>query len=185
MENVLDDVGKDLAKALAMVTKKAQEMGIDLDNLPDEPEPPPHESYPIFNVISKYGEKIEKMIKELGVVPIDTDKELIIKAVDVLSHSRHYIIAKVGRALSSKWEELRDPLDDIDDSKTSALFVYTAIERDSRALLALSRHKPLKYLKAKLLKYARLSLDMAQTIREEFFPEDKLKYEEFGYYDFR
>ena len=185
MENVLDDVGKDLAKALAMVTKKAQEMGIDLDNLPDEPEPPPHESYPIFNVISKYGEKIEKMIKELGVVPIDTDKELIIKAVDVLSHSRHYIIAKVGRALSSKWEELRDPLDDIDDSKTSALFVYTAIERNSRALLALSRHKPLKYLKAKLLKYARLSLDMAQTIREEFFPEDKLKYEEFGYYDFR
>ena len=185
MKNVLDDVGKDLAKALAMVTKKAQEMGIDLDNLPDEPEPPPHESYPIFNVIIKYGEKIEKVIKELEVVPIDIDKELIIKAVDVLFHSRYYIIAKIGRALSSRWEKLRDPLDDIDDSKTSALFAYTAIERNSKALLALSRHKPLKYLKARLLKSARLSLDMAQTIREEFFPEDKLKYEEFGYYDFR
>lgn len=184
MKNVLSDIGKDLAKTLAMVTKKAQEMGIDLDNLPDEPESPPHESYPIFNTVKKYGDKIEKTIKQLEVMPIDTDKEIVLKAVDAFSHSRHYIVAKIGRALFSKWEEAKDPQDDLDDSKTSAFLAYIAIDRNSKAFLSLAQQKPLMSMRIKYLKLAELSLSLCELIREEFFPDDKLEYEEFGYYDF-
>ncbi|GEM_PF-3208308 len=185
MKNVLEDVGKDLALAMAMVTKKAKEMGIDLDNLPDEEDDEPsHESYPIFNTIKKYGDKIEKEIKELEIIPVDADIQLVMKAVDAFSHSRHYIIAKIGRALSSRWDEAKDPDDDLNDSKTSAFLAYIAIERNSKAFLALAQHKPLKSIRIKHLKLAKLSLDLCELVKDEFFPGEKLEYEEFGYHDF-
>lgn len=185
MKNVFRDVGKDLAFAMAMVTKKAQEMGIDLENLPDEPEPPPHDSYPIFNIAQKYGNRVEKATHALQILPTDTNLELITRANDVFSHSRHYIIAKIGRALNSRWEEEQDPEDDLFDSKTSAFLAYIAVERNSRAFLTLAQHKPLKQMRKKHLQLAKLSLDMCEVIRKEFFPEDTLEYEEFGYNEFR
>jgi len=182
MKNVFEDIGKDLALVMAMVTKKAKEMGIDLDNLPDEEDDqPPHESYPIFNTVGKYGDKIEKEIKELEIIPIDADTELVMKTVDAFSHSRHYIVVKIGRALSSSWEEAKYPDDDLDDSKTSAFLAYIAIERNSRACLVLAEHKPLSPMKTKHLKLAKLSLNLCELIREEFFHGEKLEYEEFGY----
>lgn len=185
MKNVFEDIGKDLALSLAMVAKKAKEMGIDLDSLPDEEnDEPSHESYPIFNTVRKYGSKIENTIKELEIIPVDTDIQMVMKTADAFSHSRHYIIAKIGRALSSRWEEARDPDDDLDDSKTSAFLAYIAIERNSKAFLALAQHKPLKSMKIKHLKLAKLSLNLCEFIKEEFFPNEKLEYEEFGYYDF-
>ncbi|MBI2420932.1 MAG: hypothetical protein HYV38_02505 [Candidatus Levybacteria bacterium] len=185
MKNVFEDLGKDLALAMAMVTKKAKEMGIDLDNLPDEEdEAPPHESYPIFNTVGKYGNKIEGASKELKIIPIDTDTKLVLKAVDAFSHSRHYVVAKIGRVLSSRWEEAKDPDDDLDDSKTSAFLAYIAIDRNSRAFLALAEHKPLNSMKVKHLKLAKLSLELCELIKEEFFPDERLEYEEFGYNDF-
>lgn len=185
MKNVLGDIGKDLALSMAMVTKKAQEMGIDLDNLPDEPEPPRHDSYPIFKTVSKYVGRIEKAIQTLQLVSVDTKIELVTKAIDVLAHSRYYIVAKIGRALHSRWDEERDPNDDLNDSKTSALFAYIAIERNGTAFLALSSHKALIRMKKQNLQLAKLSLNMCVVIREEFFPEEKLVYEEFGYYESR
>ncbi|MBI2613995.1 MAG: hypothetical protein HYW62_04465 [Candidatus Levybacteria bacterium] len=185
MKNVFSDIGKDLAKALAMVTKKAQEMGIDIDNLPDEPEPPPHESYPIFIAIEKYAKRVEKSIRELQAVSLGTNFESLIKAINVFSHSRYYIVAKIGRALSSRWEEAKDPQDDLDDSKTSAFLAYIAIDRNSKAFLSLAQQKPLMSMRIKYLKLAELSLSLCELIRDEFFPDDKLEYEEFGYYDFR
>lgn len=184
-ENVFEDVGKDLAEAMTMVAKKAKEMGIDIDNLPDEEDDePPHESYPIFNTVGRYGDKIEKAIKELEIIPIDANTQLLMKAVDAFSHSRHYVVAKIGRALSSRWREAKDPDDDLDDSKTSAFLAYIAIERNSKAFLALAQHKPLKSMKIKYLKLAKLSLSLCELIKDEFFPDDKLDYKEFGYYDF-
>ncbi len=184
MKNVLKDVGQDLAKAIVMVSKKAEEMGIDLSNLPDEEDEPVKESYPIFNTVKKYADKIEKTIKQLEIIPIDSDKGIVLKAVDSFSHSRYYIIAKIGRAFSSKWEEAKYPEDDLDDSKTSAFLAYIVIDRNSRAFLALARHKPLMSMRIRYLKLAALSLSLCDLIREKFFPEDKLEYEEFGYYDF-
>lgn len=184
LKNVFKDVGENLANALIMVAKQAKEMGIDLDNLPDPPEPPPYESYPIFNTVSNYGKKVEKTITALQEVPVDADMDLVMKTVDALSHSRHYIIAKIGRATHSRWDEEQDPDDELDDSKTSAFLAYIAIERNSRALIALSRHKSLAYLKQKHLKLAQTSLRLCEAIKEEFFPEDKLVYEEFGQIDY-
>lgn len=185
MKNVLRDIGKDLALAMTMVSKKAREMGIDIDNIPDEEDSePPHESYPMFNTIKKYGDKIENAIKNLEIIPINADTHLVLKTVDVLSHSRYYIIAKIGRALSSRWDEAKYPEDDLDDSKTSAFLAYIAIERNSSAFLALSSHKPLVALKKKYLELAHASLVVCELIKEEFFQHDKLEYEEFGYSEF-
>jgi len=39
-------------------------------------------------------------------------------------------------------------------------------------------------MKTKHLKLAKLSLDLCELIKDEFFPEEKLEYEEFGYNDF-
>src|SRR3989344_5120286 len=146
--------------------------------------------YDMKNVFKEVGDNLAKVMvmvhqeaKRLGIDldNLDDDyKEVLKKTMDVFSHSRHYIIAKIGRALSSRWYEEQDPEDDTEDSKTSALLAYVAIERNSRAALALSRHKPLRDLKQKHLKFAKLSLEVAQTIKEEFFPKENLAYREFG-----
>lgn len=39
-------------------------------------------------------------------------------------------------------------------------------------------------MKIKYLKLAKLSLDLCELIREEFFHDERLEYEEFGYQDF-
>lgn len=184
LKNVFNDVGENLANALAMVAKQAGEMGIDLENLPDPPESPQYENYPIFNTVNKYGKTIEKTINALREIPIDADTEVVIKAAKALTHSRHYIIAKIGRAVHSKWDEKQDPSDELDDSKTSAFLAYIAIERNSRALLSLAKHQPLAYLKEKHLKLAHTSLKLCEAIAEDFFPKDNLVYEEFGYVEY-
>lgn len=180
-KNVFEDLADSLAQVHKMIEKDAKRLGIDLNNLPDEEdEAPPHESYPIFNLVGKYGDQVERIINGFKEVPTDTDIQLTMKAVDALSHSRHYILAKVGRALSSRWEEQKDPSDDLDDSKTSAFLAYIAIERNSRALITLSRHKSLRLSKEKFLRFAKVSLGMCEMIREEFFPQERLTYEDFG-----
>lgn len=178
---IFQDLADNLDKVRKMIEKDAR-LGIDLNNLPDEEDPAPEpETYPIFNIVRDYGDQVEKIIKNLSAVPIEADMELITKAVDALSHSRNYIIAKTARALDSKYEESGDPImEDLADSKTSALFAYIAIERNSRALLALAKHKPLSNLKAKHLKFAAVSLEVAQMIQDTFFPKDTLTYEELG-----
>ena len=125
-------------------------------------------------------ERVEKIINGFKEVPIDVDLKLLGVAIDVFAHSRYYIIAKTVRALHSRFEEEKDPEDDLYDSKTSALFAYMAIERNSRAALALANHKPLKAQKKKMLEFAKRSLEVCEILQKEFFPNDKLVYEEFG-----
>lgn len=186
MENVFKEVGKNLAETMAMIQEEAKRMGIDLDNVEDDyEEPPPARQYPIYKLVDKYGDQVERMIRNLSDIPIDTDSRLVAKAVDAFSHSRHYVVAKISRALSSRWEEERDPLIDADDAKTSAFLAYVAIERNCRAALALARHKPLRDLKQKHLKFAKLSLEMAGIIKQHFFPKYRLSsYREFGTEDY-
>ena len=178
--NVFKDIADNLAYTMTLIQKQAKEMGIDLDNLPDPEEPPPAENYPIYHLIQKYGKRVEKIINGFKEVPIDIDLKLLGVAIDVFAHSRYYIIAKTVRALHSRFEEEKDPEDDLYDSKTSALFAYMAIERNSRAALALANHKPLKAQKKKMLEFAKRSLEVCEILQKEFFPNDKLVYEEFG-----
>ncbi|OGK14244.1 hypothetical protein A3B40_04430 [Candidatus Roizmanbacteria bacterium RIFCSPLOWO2_01_FULL_37_16] len=183
--NVFKDVVESLAKVRKMLEKDAKRLGIDLSNLPDDyDEGPEPESYPIYRLIRKYGDRVEKIIKMFEAVPIDADEKLIKKALEALSHSRYYICAKIARTLNSRYEEQKDPEDDLFDSKTSAFFAFIAIERNLRALLALAKHKPLDSLREKLLRFAKISLEMADLIRLEFFPDNKLEYREFGGVEF-
>lgn len=182
-ENVFKDVASDLVESMRLIYEGARKWGIDLDSLPDEkePEPPRSDTYPIYRLITKYSDRVREITKELEVVPMETDMNLLEKAVDILAHSEHYIIAKIGRALNSRWRWRNDPImDDVHDDKTSAFLAFVAIERNSRALLALSKHKPLSHLRTKCLKLAKLSLKLCEVTKEEFFPKDKLNYEEFG-----
>jgi hypothetical protein len=182
-EFVLQDLHKNFTQTMELLQKGANKWGIDLENLPevDEQEPPEPETYLISNIIWKYRDHVQKTINRLQLVPIETNQRLIEKVIDALAHSRHYIIVKVRRALDSRWGDADDPiLQENHDDKTSALFAYMAIERNSRALLALARHKPLRDVKEKHLKFASVSLEIAEMIREEFFPEFDGKYEEFG-----
>lgn len=180
-EETFKVIGENLAKIMVMIQEEARRMGIDLNNLEDDyKEPPPSNKYPIYKLVSKYGDRVEKVINNLSEVPIDTDQELAIKATDAFSHSRHYAIAKIIRALSSRWSEKQDPEDDTEDSRTSALLSYVAIERNSRAALALAEHKPLGDLKQKYLKFAKLSITLCQIIKKQFFPSYRLSYREFG-----
>lgn len=139
-ENVFKEVAQNLALASAMIKKDAERLGIDLDApIEDYKEPPSPKRYKIYRIVERYSNRVEGLIKELSLVPIDADKKLVKKAVDALSHSRFYILAKIARALSSRFEEQRDKDDDLQDSKTSAFFAYVAI---GRALAALAEHKP-------------------------------------------
>lgn len=183
---VFERVGASLGKTMALVQQEAERLGIDLDNLPEEDEDPYNpETEPIYKLVVKYGDAVEKIIRDLEVVPIDTDLVLLEKGVNALSHSRTYVIAKIGRALQSKQEERFDTImQDLADSKTAALFAYVAIQRNCRVLLALVKHKPLADLREKHLKFAKLSLKTSEIIKQEFFPLEDLVYEEFGYSDF-
>lgn len=183
IKNVVKDMAANFKKVRIMIEKDAKRFGIDLNDIPDdyEDEAPEPESYPIFNLVRRYSNRIQKIIDQLQVIPIDTDLSLVEKVVDVLSHSRHFIIAKTARALNSRFEEQKDPfMEELADSKTAAFFAYVAIERNSRALRALAKHKPLSQQKEKHLKQALISLHMAEMIREDFFKDYDLTYKEFG-----
>ncbi|OGH19828.1 MAG: hypothetical protein A3D74_00970 [Candidatus Levybacteria bacterium RIFCSPHIGHO2_02_FULL_37_13] len=179
---VFQEMVENFAKVHKMIEKDAKRLGIDLTNIPDEKDSAPEpETYPIFLLMQGYGDHAEKIIKNLSAVPIDSNMELVTRAVDGLAHSRGYVIAKTARAINSRYEEKGDEnMQELADSKTSALFVYMAIERNSRALLALAKHKPLRDWRENHVKFASVSLDLLDMLREEFFPEDILDYEEFG-----
>jgi len=186
MKIVFEEISENLGKAMQMIAEDAKRMGLDLNDIPDDYEElPKSETYPLYKLMRKYGDQVGKVIKQLSVIPIDADVRLVEKAVDALAHSQFYIGAKIARAFASRWEERKDPIrEEAMDAKTSAFLAYVALERNSRALLALSKHKSLYDLREKNLKFAHLTLELADMIREEFFPDEVLTYEEFGYEEF-
>lgn len=182
LEYVLKDLTETFEKVGHMIAEDAKRLGIDLNNLPEyqdlAPEP---ETYPIFTLIRNYSDHIKKTLENLQAIPAHADIHLIHTAIDVLSHSQSYIVVKTARALHSQYEEKEDPsMEELADSKTSAFFAFMAIERNSRALLALAKHEPLHQAQEQYLKLAAVSLQLAESIRETFFSDDKLSYEEFG-----
>lgn len=182
-DEVFKEVGKNLALAMAMIRRDAKRLGIDLNNIEDESNPREIQPrrYSIYRVIEKYGYKVEKAIKDLEFVPKEANIFLLKKAMDVFSHSRFYAQVKIHRALASRKEETDDEImRELADSKTSALLAYIAIERNSRVFFRLSNHKPLVYLKSKLLKLSILSLELANLIENDFYPDDKFELKEFG-----
>lgn len=141
---------------------------------------------PVYRMIQQYGYHIHSAIQGLQSVPEKADIQLVNKSMDVLSHSRFYIVVKLTRALSSREAAQGREFDfGIADSKTSAFFAYIAIKRNARALLALSKHRPLVNRRVYYLKLASVSVELYEMIQQEFFPDDKLIYEEIGCNDFK
>lgn len=162
--------------------KRVEKLNSELTDWYDEYEfRPSKEVLLLFNLAKTYGDYVEKTINNLFILPSDSDKILIEKSLDVLLHSKSYIYVKIRRAMSSRQREKENSiLYELADSKTSALFAYMAVKRNSQALLALSRHKPLRYLKEKHLKFSALSINLAEMIQKEFFPDEELNHEEVG-----
>lgn len=108
----------------------------------------------------------------------------------MLCHSRTYIIAKTARALHSKYEREDDDIgQELADSKTSAFFAYAAIKRNSLALLAFNRFLKIidindLELRQTFFEIAEISDELAEYLKKEFFPQDKLNYIELGCEDY-
>ena len=179
---VFREVSRNFQKAIKLLHKDAKRMEIGLDNLPDLP--PRDKIDPrtrrIFKIAEKYGNQTHKLINIIGRHAYEINTEALLRTVDALSHSRFYVQVKIHRALASAYEELRDPDDDLYDSKTSAFFAYLAIERNIRAVLALVKKIKSRELKEILLEYADVSVELANVIQKGFFPLDDLVYKEFG-----
>jgi len=186
MKEVMKDIGDSLTHAMYLLHKDAERMGIDLNNLDDidiEESPEPS-TYPLFQDTFSYGKALDSLIKKLSNTPILASNEnlfLLEKVIEVLSHARFYMLAKIGRAYSSKWEEDKDPDDDLDDAKTSAFLAYIAIKRNEYALKKLIQEGVMRPSDVRLaVQLRRTSEEIAEWIQQEFFPKDKLIYQEFG-----
>lgn len=167
-------------KKVTLTRRKLEELRKFYKSRPKEPDSTDPRAFWIYQLMDKYGEVVDRVIKHLRVVPKGTDVTLHEKAIDALAHSEHYVSAKIYRAISSKIEELRGRDYNIHDSKTSALFAYIAIDRNVRALLALANHRSLSHLKEVHVIFADISLEISNTIREHFFEDEPLAYEEIG-----
>jgi hypothetical protein len=170
-ENIAGELHKNFVKRMMMLSRMADEMGIDLENIPDEEEiKPDFNSYPISKVIETYSKLVRKTIHQLSEVPIETNIHLVTEALDALEHSEHYIIAKTHRALFSRWEDKGSKGKEYYsfDAETSAFLAYVAIERNSRALYRLAHHKPLLELRNYHLNMVAKSLDVMEELQDEF-----------------
>lgn len=131
--------------------------------------------------LQKYGNAVQKIINVFWYLPESQKTELIKKAQAVLSHSRHYAYIKIRRAYSSYLEEqVEKEGDGLKDSKTSALFAYVALERNSRAFFALAREEVISPLNETHLEMAEISLEQMELIKRIFFPTTKLTYTDVG-----
>lgn len=183
--NVFADMRRDMTKTVGMLHKKVKELGINLeilkDNAEEEIEP---RDFSIYRLVEKYGFLVDENINKIYPVWERHKVKLLKETLEVLGHSRSYILAKIYRAIFSKQEEDNDEmLREIPDSKTSAFFAYLAIKRNYLIAIKLSQVFEDLMLKEKFLKFADISLELCEQIRREFFPNDALEYEEWGYSD--
>ena len=173
-----DDISFDLR--LTEESESEDEFFEFMEDVQEELMPPEIERF--LRVLRRYGDQVEKV---LIVLDQYESSELVIKARDVLFHSRHYVYVKVNRAWSSYIREIAlDMREELSDSKTSALFAYVALDRNSRALLALSKSYPYDAWQETFVEILDISLDIMETIKKIFFPEDKLKYVDVGCEDY-
>lgn len=183
----LKDVALDFKKASVLLEKGAKKFNIDLSKLPDyEKNTPEPETYPLYRVVEKYSRIVQKLIDIISPIARKTRIKLLFMTNDCLEHSQHYIIAKIGRAFSSRREEEGDPfLQEVHDGETSAFLAYLAIQRNVKALVALSRFFKMMEIgsirsRETFLEFADVSQDLAEQIKLEFFPDYFLEIEELG-----
>lgn len=135
----------------------------------------------LLSFLARYSNNTQKIINVLWCIPDSQKTELIKKALDVLSHSRHYASVKIRRGYASFLEEQESSIsEEISDSKTSAFFAYIAVERNSRVFLALAREGVISPLEDNYFDLADISLNLMDFIQKVFFPREKIKYNDVG-----
>ena len=153
-----------------LLERDAKRLGIDLSKIDksDYKKPPKAESFPLYNLTNRLSRRIKNLIKDLQVIPIDADESLIKENIDILLYYHHLISVKIYRAFTSRIEEEKDEDDFTFDSKTSTFIAANGLLNTGQALNGLATHKPLHLVKARLLKLANLSLNLAESIDLEF-----------------
>lgn len=169
-EYVFETVEENFKKAMELIEKGAKKWGIDLSKIDDSDyQPPPKpEKFPLFNLVEKFSKSLEKLLKDLEMVPIETDEGLVLENREVISHYCFLIPAKTYRALTSKLEEEKDKDDQTFDSKTSAFIAVNGLISIGEALAKIAEHGPLKPLRSKMVRLGKASLDLAKFINLEF-----------------
>jgi hypothetical protein len=171
-EYVFETVRDNLEKTMKLIEKGAKRWRIDLSKIDDsdyQPQPRP-QKFPLYNLVEKFSKSLEKLLKNLEMVPIETDGRLVLENREVISHYRFLILAKTYRALTSKLEEDKDKDKDDQtfDSKTSAFIVVNGLMSISEALANLTKHRPLQPLKSRMVRLGKTSLDLAKVINSQF-----------------
>lgn len=157
-------------KTRKLIEKDAKRLGINLSEIKDSDYhlPPEPEQFPLYNLVSKFSERLEKILKDLEMIPLEADVELVLENREIISYYRFLIMGKVYRALTSRIEEEKDKDDLTFDAQTSAFIAIHGLMSISKALVNFGKHKPLKLLKSEFLKLAKISLDLTKTIEEKF-----------------
>ena len=103
IESALEDVGEAFNETFELLHKHSKRMGIDLNNLPEvqEPKPPPHKEYPLYNSVFQWSKGVRKLAQaaEAGFqawIKSDAGQDLL------WYHS--IILVKTARQLDNRWE---------------------------------------------------------------------------------
>jgi len=141
MEIVLKDMEEDMKETMQLLSKAAEEQGIDLDNLPDEDcDSPDPKDCPLYiqahnysHLVHAFLDKLYKSMEEEG-TSFDSD---IFSCYEVISWYHALIPAKLYRALSSNMDhEIEEELKQIsmEDASGSAKVAYLGLTRSIIAL---------------------------------------------------
>lgn len=174
-------VGENLSETMVLIHQEADRMGIDLNNLEEMPEPPDLSNHDFIKLADRYRDRVGEMVKLVRSINLVLGpEENLEKLIDSLNHSWGYIGAKLFRALSSEFREMESPIDDLDDSMTSAFFAYIALLRNCETVISVVKSKKFGEFDNTLLRFSEYSLEFAENIRKRFFPKYEMVYEEFG-----
>lgn len=171
-EYVFTTVKENFEETMKLLEKGAKKWGIDLKDIDDSDyqPPPPPEEFPLYNLVSKFSQGLEKISEDLRIVPIEADEKLILENMEVISHYQPLIRAKIYRALTSELEEekRKNPELRTFDAQTSAFIVISDLLSIAEAFKNLAQHDPLRPIRNKLRRLGKISLELAKTIDLEF-----------------
>ncbi|HEY9584642.1 MAG TPA: hypothetical protein VJI33_03655 [Candidatus Paceibacterota bacterium] len=98
---VMEDVGRSLSEALAIIKKDAERMGIDITNLNDYGEPPKPQTFLLYRKVSRWRNNVWKVINTAE--KKDSSWLLTEAGADLIWYSNTVLI-KTYRQLSNRWE---------------------------------------------------------------------------------
>lgn len=180
-EAVFDNLEDALEHASALLGREVKEDPKTGEIVSKQPQiREPEEEYPLYQVAHQYGREIHTVIMKLINSNQFGENKMLSAAIDVLMHSENYVAVKISRAVFSRAEEVKMAIDELDDSKTSAFFAYAALERNAKALDALANQQPPLSTLTEYDHLAELSHKLATMIRDDFFAETDMNFEEYG-----